>query len=340
MKALVYTAPEKVEIREVPKPQAGAGQALLKMTTSGICGSDITGFLGHSARRKPPLVLGHEAIAIVESLGPGVTGFQPGQRVAINPLVSCGTCPACLSGRQNICSRWNLLGMDKVDGTFEEYLAIDARQLHPLADSFPDSKAVLAEPLANVVHFLRTSLPGPSPAGVAIFGAGTMGALTLALCKWRGLGPVILVDRNQQRLETAKILKADAVIDAGKEDAVARIRELTGGEGAEYVVDAVGAGAVRKDCVASCRRGGRLLLLGLAENESALPFIDMIRNEQSLFTTFAFTPADFSEALHLLQHWSYDFTPWTETRPLDQGQDSFMKMAKDPGAVLKLIFQF
>jgi threonine dehydrogenase-like Zn-dependent dehydrogenase len=339
MKALVYAAPEKVELREVPQPKALAGQALLKITSTGICGSDITGFLGHSARRKPPLVLGHEAVAVVQSVGEGGAAIKPGQRVAINPLVSCGQCPACLSGRQNICVRWNLLGMDRVDGTFEEYLAIDARQLHPLPDSFPDVKAVLAEPLANVVHFLRTSLPGPSPAGVAIFGAGTMGALTLALCKWRGLGPVVLVDRNQQRLDTALTLKADAVINSGKEDAAARIRELTGGEGAEYVVDAVGAGAVRKDCVATCRRGGRLLLLGLAENESALPFIDMIRNEQSIHTTFAFTPGDFAEALNLLQHWSYDFTPWTETRSLDEGQASFMKMAKDPGAVLKLVFK-
>jgi threonine dehydrogenase-like Zn-dependent dehydrogenase len=336
MKALVYTAPEKVEIRDVPDPQPRPDQALLKITATGICGSDITGFLGHSARRKPPLVLGHEAVGTIES-APAGSGFKKGQRVCINPLISCGSCWACLSGKQNLCPTWRLLGMDKLDGTFAQYLAVETSQLHALPDSFSDAKAVLAEPLANVVHFFRTSLPDPV-SSIAIFGAGTMGALTLALAKWRGYGPVFLVDRNQERLDAALKLKADHALNADKMDAVTKIRELTNGEGAGYVVDAVGIGPVRKSCVAACRRGGRVLLLGLGENESSLPFIDMIRNEQTLYTSFAFTPGDFAEALKLLQTWSYDFTPWTTAGGLEAGQDAFLKMAKSPGAVLKHVF--
>src|SRR5216110_926550 len=114
MKALVYTGPGRVEIQEVAEPTVGTGDALLGIEVAAICGSDIHGFLGHSERRKPGLILGHEAVATVEKVHASVTGWKPGQRVVINPLMPCWSCPACLAGKQNLCANWKVLGLDRV----------------------------------------------------------------------------------------------------------------------------------------------------------------------------------------------------------------------------------
>src|SRR5882757_797861 len=122
MRALVYMGPEKVEIQDVPIPAPQAGEALLKIHASGICGSDIHGFLGHSERRKPGLILGHEAVATIAEVHPSVETWKPGQRVVVNPLITCGRCAACLTGRQNICGSWKVLGLDRTQGTYAEFV--------------------------------------------------------------------------------------------------------------------------------------------------------------------------------------------------------------------------
>ena len=118
MRALIYTAREKVGLQERPRPVVAAGDQEISVELSGICGSDMSGFLGHSARRKPPLVLGHELVGRLSN----------GQRVVANPLISCGKCSACLSGAQNLCSKWRLLGMDQTEGSFSEYISLPAER--------------------------------------------------------------------------------------------------------------------------------------------------------------------------------------------------------------------
>ena len=135
MKALVYTGPGRVEIQDVAKPAVGPGEALLAIHASGICGSDIHGFLGHSERRKPGLILGHEAVATIAEAHPSVTGWKRGQRVVVNPLMACGSCPACLAGKQNLCATWKILGLDRVHGTYAEFLALPASCLYPYSIS-------------------------------------------------------------------------------------------------------------------------------------------------------------------------------------------------------------
>jgi threonine dehydrogenase-like Zn-dependent dehydrogenase len=145
------------------------------------------------------------------------------------------------------------------------------------------------------------------------------------------------VDRNTDRLPVARELGAELTLDPDEGDVPAQVREATAGEGADCCLDAVGAGATRQSAVASCRRGGRVMLLGLAENESSLPFVDMIRNEQSIATSFAYTPRDFQDSVRLIESGRVSLGRWTETRPLEDGQASFMKMTHDPGATLKLV---
>jgi threonine dehydrogenase-like Zn-dependent dehydrogenase len=336
MKALVYLGPERMEIEDFPTPTPGHGEVLLKISAAGICGSDIHGFLGHSERRQPGLVMGHETVATVAETGAGVTGWRVAQRVCFNPLVSCRSCPACLGGRQNVCPDWKIFGMDQLHGTYADYVSVPACQLLSLPESLPEAEAILAEPLAVAIHAFRVSL-FDAPRTMAIVGGGPLGCLALVLAKLRGVENVCVIDVNDKRLAAARALGADLLVHSGREDTREVLRAWTSGRGSEHVVEAVGHAATRRMAVDACARGGRLLFLGLAENDSALPWIEMTRNELSVFTSFAYTPRDFDASVRLLASRPFDLKPWTLTMPLAEGEAAFRKMAHDPGATLKLM---
>jgi 2-desacetyl-2-hydroxyethyl bacteriochlorophyllide A dehydrogenase len=337
VKALVYTGPGRVEIQDVATPSVGPGDALLQVQAAAICGSDIHGFLGHSERRKPGLILGHEAVGTIEEVHGSVTGWKAGQRVVVNPLITCGTCAACLAGRQNLCASWKVLGLDRVHGTYAERVALPASCLYPLAEGLSEQEAVLTEPLANVVHYFRISM-AEIPDSLTILGAGPIGILTLALAKRRGIARVCVVDTNEARLGVASRLRADYVVASAREDPVEAVRRWSDG-GTEFVVETAGISATRRQAVGCCRRGGRIVFVGLAENDSPLPWIEMIREEKSVFTTFCYSPRDFLAALRVIESRQIDLRPWTETRRLEDGQAGFEKIAYDPGSTLKMVFE-
>jgi threonine dehydrogenase-like Zn-dependent dehydrogenase len=337
MRALVYTGPGRVEIQDVAKPSAGPGDVLLQIQTAAVCGSDIHGFLGHSERRKPGLVLGHEAVATIAEVHPSVEGWKAGQRVVVNPLITCGRCAACLAGRQNLCASWKVLGLDRVQGTYAEFVALPVSCLYPFPEGLSEQEAVLTEPLANVVHYFRISMT-EIPDSMTVLGAGPIGILTLALAKLRGIARVSVADTNEARLEVARRLGADAVIVSGREDPVEAVRRWSDG-GTEVVVETAGITATRRQAVGCCRRGGRLVFVGLGENDSPLPWIEMIRDEKTVFTTFAYTPRDFLTALRIVASRQVDLRPWTETRRLEDGQAGFDKIAYAPGSTLKMVFE-
>jgi 2-desacetyl-2-hydroxyethyl bacteriochlorophyllide A dehydrogenase len=337
MKALVYVAPERMEIQSVPDPSPREGEVLLSVSAAGVCGSDLHGFLGHSERRLPGLVMGHEAVATVLDTHSSVSGWRKGQRVSFNPLVTCGRCRACLEGRQNLCPTWWLFGMDRVSGTYAERVAVPARQLTALSDGLSEEEAVLAEPLAVVIHAFRVGLAG-APRALAIVGGGAIGSLSLILARLRGVPKVCVVDVNQARLEAARKFGADLTIHATRQDAAALVHEWSSG-GADAVIEAVGTAATRRTAVAVAAKGARLVMLGLAENDSPLPWIEMTRNEQALFTSFAYAPRDFLDSVELIESRRVDIRAFTETRPLEDGQAGFLKMVRDPGPTLKLLLK-
>jgi threonine dehydrogenase-like Zn-dependent dehydrogenase len=337
MKALVYTAPERVEVQDFPEPPLADGHVLLQVSAAGICGSDIHGFLGHSPRRQPGLVMGHETVATIREVHPSVRGWSAGQRVSFNPLMGCGVCAACRAQRPNLCPDWRIFGMDRLHGTFAERVAVPAAQLHALAESLPEAEAIFAEPVAVLVHAFRIAFDAVADT-MAVVGAGTIGALAVVLARLHGVRRVCVVDQNDERLAVARQLGADVVINNAREDAVRAVRAAAGGAGAEHVVEAVGHAATRRAAVAMAAKGARLLFLGMAENDSGLPWVDMIRNEQSVVTSFAYAPRDFEAAVALVQSRRFDLKPWTEARPLEDGQAAFAKMARSPGAILKMMF--
>jgi 2-desacetyl-2-hydroxyethyl bacteriochlorophyllide A dehydrogenase len=327
MQALVYTAPGRVELEQRPRPVPQKGEEEIAIEVAGICGSDISGFLGHSALRRPPLVLGHELVG----------RRRDGRRVVANPLVSCGHCNACISGAQNLCQAWKLLGLGTTPGTFAEYVALPSTQVYEVPDSLTAEQAILAEPLANIVHLFRIVSPSPF-FRLAIVGAGTMGALAVSAAKRIGAREVLAADVNEQRLETMKTLGASSVVSAGKPDEMAEVLRAAG-RGYDVVIDASGSAAARQMSFDFCRPGGQVVLLGMGAQKSEVNFVASIRKEHRVVMSFAYTPIDFRRSLDLLIGGEIDLTPWTVRLPLARGQEALERMSHHPGVSLKMMLE-
>jgi 2-desacetyl-2-hydroxyethyl bacteriochlorophyllide A dehydrogenase len=327
MRALVYTAPGKVELEERPRPTASAGEEEIAIEVAGVCGSDISGFLGHSALRRPGLVLGHELVG----------RRLDGRRVVANPLVSCGHCDACLSGAQNLCDSWKLLGLGTTPGTFSESVALPRRQIYDVPDSLTAEQAILAEPLANIVHLFRIVLPPPF-FRFAIVGAGTMGALALLAALRIGARDILAADVNDQRLATMRKLGASGTVNAANPEALAETQRGAG-RGYDVVLDASGSAPARQLAFDLCRPGGQVVLLGMGTQRSEVNFVASIRKEHRVVMSFAYTPIDFRRSLDLLIAGEINLTPWTVRMPLEQGQEAMERMSRDPGVALKMMLE-
>ncbi|MBS1842373.1 MAG: alcohol dehydrogenase catalytic domain-containing protein [Acidobacteria bacterium] len=325
MRALVYTAKEEVQLQERARPAARTGEQELTVELSGICGSDMSGFLGHSPRRKPPLILGHE-----------LTGWlSNGKRAVANPLVSCGRCSRCLAGAQNLCAAWRLLGLDRTEGSFAEFVTLPSEQIFEIPTTLSSRRAVLAEPLANIVHLYRIAAP-PAFFRLAIVGAGTMGALALQAGKRLGARDILCVDVNGQRLAAMKQMGASETLQVGAKAPTGVTSPPTDAE-FDLVIDASGSTEARQTAFDICRPGGQVALLGMAQQRSEIDFVTSIRKEHRVVMSFAYTPIDFRRALDLLIGGEIELDDWTEMVPLENGQQAFEKMTRAPGATLKML---
>lgn len=328
MRALVYTAPLEVRMEDIDRPQPAAGDCEIQVASAGICGSDISGFLGHSRRRIPPLVLGHEFVG---------RRVSDNRRVVANPLISCGRCTACLSGAQNLCASWRLLGMDKTNGCYQEFVSVPQTQVYEISDSLSDAQAVVAEPLANIVHLFRIAAPLPF-FRLGIIGGGTMGSLALLTARRLGVRDILVQDVSEVRLATVRhmgaTLAANVSTESGREDA-----RRFAGHGLDLVLDASGVGPARQAAFDLCRPGGLVVLLGMGHERSEIDFVTSIRKEHRVAMSFAYTPADFERSLQLLTAGEIDLRPWTAELPLEEGQQAFNRMTQSPGDTLKMVLR-
>lgn len=327
MRALVYTAPRQLAVQPCAEPAPAAGQTLIAVSTAGICGSDLSGFLGHSRRRQPPLVLGHEFVG----------RRSDGRRVVANPLVSCGRCAACLAGQQNLCPTWRLLGMDTTQGCYADFVTLPEAQVYDLPDSLSDRRAVLAEPLANIVHLFRLAAPQPF-FRMAIVGGGTMGSLALLTALHLGVRQLLVQDVSEPRLAVARAMGATLAANVSTEQGRAAAAEFAAA-GLDLVLDASGSSSARQAAFDLCRPGGTVVLLGMAHERSEIDFVTSIRKEHRVVTSFAYTPADFERALSLLAAGAIDIDPWVRELPLESGQQAFDAMADAPGDTLKMLLR-
>ncbi len=264
MRAIVKaTAQPGVEIREVPVPTIGPGQLLLKVLRAGVCGTDLHIYAWDrwsQGRLKPPVTLGHEFVGEIVAVGEGVLELQVGERVSCESHIQCHHCVACRTGSGHVCENTRILGVD-VNGGFAQYVAVPAENAWRVPANVPIEVAAVMEPLGNAVH---TAFAGPlSACNIAVTGCGPIGLFAIGVARAAGAARVFASDVSPYRLELAREMKADFVIDASQESLAKRVREATGGRGLDGVLEMSGSPDAMREGLDALRNGGRLSLLGL-----------------------------------------------------------------------------
>jgi 2-desacetyl-2-hydroxyethyl bacteriochlorophyllide A dehydrogenase len=338
MKAVVWLGPREMRLEEVADPAPGADEVVVRVAAVGICGSELSGYLGHNKLRVPPLVMGHEFTGEVVARGVHVNDLTLGDQVVVNPLISCGTCEFCRTGYANLCPRRQLVGAHR-PGAFAEYVAVAAGNCTRMPADLSQVDGSLAEPLACGVRAARV---GGIQAGttVAIFGAGPIGLMCISACRRIGGEVQLVTDTNGGRLATATRWGAQATHNAHLDNSADAARHASIGHGVDVAIDAVGIAATRRAAIAAVRPGGTVVFLGLHEAESPVQANDIVRSEIRIVGSFAYTPADFAEAVTMLAggevHAAAD---WLEERPLDACADSFTQLIDAPSAIAKIVLR-
>jgi threonine dehydrogenase-like Zn-dependent dehydrogenase len=279
MQAAVFIENGKIAIREVPRPEPGPGQALLKTTLTTICGTDIHILKGEYPVKKG-LIVGHEPVGLIEELGPGVTGFKKGERVLVGAITPCGQCRACLSGCSSQCSHggngYEAIGGwrfgNTINGCQAEYVLIPDAQanLARVPDGLTDEDVVLVPDIMSTGFSAAESGNVRIGDSVAIFAQGPIGLCATAGARLSGATLIIAVDSVPKRMEMAKRMGADVVLDPKSQDVVAEIKRLTGG-GVDVAIEALGQQATFENCLRCVRPGGTVSSLGVYSGHLTVP---------------------------------------------------------------------
>lgn len=326
MLTLYYPAYEQLSITEQPIPVPGRGEVRLRVEACGICGSELDAYKSRSPRRVPPLILGHEFCGIVDEAGPEAGDFKPGDRVVAHSLISCASCPRCERGEIHLCARRDIYGM-RIPGGFAEYVVTPVRTLISWPESVPAEAACMAEPLSNGVH-IANLIQGFNPRKVAIIGAGPIGLFAQQAIQTMLGAETITSDLLPARLDTAKKLGASAVINSREIDFVSAVRDLTAGEGADVVVDAVGSNTSKRLSLQATRPGGASVWIGTHENTVTLDSYDITLAERHVLGSYAARMDELQMALDLIESGRVDASSWTTQFPLSDGVEAFETMLR------------
>ncbi|MBI4553409.1 MAG: galactitol-1-phosphate 5-dehydrogenase [Candidatus Latescibacteria bacterium] len=335
MRALMYLGTRNMAIQAVPEPQAAPDEVVLKVSAASICGSDLHGFLGKSKKRVPPLIMGHEFTGDVVAIGPEVEGFAIGDRVTINPILTCGRCEECQRGRSSICPARKVIGIDR-PGAFAEYVAVPAHLCFKLPDHVGDVEGSMIESLSNALHIFDRSLHGLIKS-VAIVGAGTQGLLALQVARLIGATQVFITDLVPSRLRMAEQFGVTAAIDVRSADPVAAVMERTNGRGVDLSVEAVGHASTQRQAVSFLKQGGEAVFLGLgAESNVELDGLAIVNRELTIRGSYAYTNLDFARSLDLIGGGKIDVKSMVAPKALDRGVEMFETLVDRPGELIKV----
>ena len=340
MKALLLSEYKKLEVTDIPQPEIGPEDLLVRVEACGICGSDIHGWDGSSGRRVPPLVMGHEASGVVAAVGRDVQGYSEGDRITFDSTVWCGKCKYCLSGRPNLCDNRMVLGVSCGDyrryGCFAEYVSVPARICCHLPDSLPFEHAALIEAVSVAVHAANRTPVSLGDTAVVV-GSGMIGLLVIQAIKQKGCAQVIATDLNAQRLEVAKKLGADVTIDVSKEDAAAKVAELTDGHGADVALEVVGATPTIQSAIDCTRKGGSVTIVGNLAPTIELPLQSVVTRELNVFGSCA-SAGEYPACVDLLANGMIKVEDMiTAKAPLEDGHDWFSRLYDGEPNAMKVV---
>lgn len=323
MKALVYEGAEQLVFRDVAEPGEVAGQHLIRVDAVGICGSDMHAYLGHDERRPAPLILGHEAAGVI------VGSARDGERVTVNPLVTCGTCAACTTERENLCPDRQIISMPPREGAFAQFISMPERNLVVVPDAVPLEKAALAEPLAVGWHAARLGLELLNKrieTRALIIGGGAIGLASALSLRAMGCEDVTIAETTESRLAYLQNVCGELAVAQA--------------EGAfPIVVDAVGYAGTRAIASRLAEPGGVILHIGLGEDTGGLDIRRMTLQEITFVGTYAYTAQDFRDTAQALFDGRLGALNWTEMRPLSDGAAAFMDLKNHQVSAPKIVLR-
>ncbi|CAM3835436.1 alcohol dehydrogenase catalytic domain-containing protein [Polynucleobacter antarcticus] len=332
MKALVYTGPNEMKIMDQPYPSLEANEAIIKIESVGICGSDMHAFHGHDPRRKPGLVLGHEFSGTIEDLSSSL--FSKGQRVTGNPLITCGICEYCRQGRNNLCENRTMVGMTR-PGAFAQYMSIPTSSLLAIPESLSMDAAALTEPAATAVHAINLSMRALhrpiQECRVLILGGGAIGMLSALLLRHYGVYGVTVVEVNP--------LRRQAISQHVKCTIINPIDEKIVENAYEFVMDCVGSAVTRNSAMVAVRPGGVMMHVGLQDWSSEIDMRKLTLAEITLLGTYTYSTVDLQATVKLLEQHAFGDLSWVEKRSLDDGPEAFDDLHAGKTASAKVLLK-
>ena len=294
----VMTAPGVIEFREVPVPQPGPGEVLVKIKRIGICGSDIHVYHGKHPFTSYPVTQGHEVSGQIAALGEGVTGLSVGQKVTIEPQVVCGKCYPCRHGKYNLCEELKVMGF-QTTGTASEYFAVSAEKITPIPENMTYNEGAMLEPLAVTVHAVRR-FPEMKGAKVAILGCGPIGILLAQSCRAMGAEAVMITDISEPRLELARTCGVDFTVNTGKRDFGEAMVECFGPDKADVIYDCAGNDITMGQAIKYARKGSKIILVAVYAGMATVDLAVLNDHELDLDTTMMYPHEDYVEAIKLV----------------------------------------
>lgn len=335
MKALVHTAPYEFEMQEMDVPTIRDDEVLIRVRAVGICGSDVHGMSGETGRRIPPIVMGHEASGEIAEAGSAVSGFAVGDRVTFDSTIYCNRCVFCLQGRVNLCENRRVLGVScdeyRQHGALAEYVAVPQHILYHLPDAMSYEAGAMVEPVSIAAHAVERAGIHLGET-VEVIGCGIIGLFSVQVARAAGAGRIIAVDVNRSRLEMARALGADVVLDPSSDDVPAVVRSQTGGLGANAVIEAVGLEVTVRDAMAAVRKGGRVVIVGNLAPDVSVPLQRIVTGELDVLGSCA-SNGEYAAAIDLIASNRVRTEELlSHTAPLAEGPEWFHRLheAKEP----------
>ena len=334
MRAALCPKPGTIAITEVEKPVPGEGQVLVEVRATGLCGSDVDGYLDRHPMIGYPIIMGHECSGVIAELGPGVTNVSRDDEVVVEPFFTCKTCEACLKGKYNLCKDLVITG-HQVNGSLADFVLAESMFVHPKPPSISWEEAAIVEPMSGSLHAVKRAGVGLGDL-VVILGCGTMGSFTLQHCRNAG-AETIIADSQAFKLDVARQLGADRTVNVTQERMEDVVNERTGGVGADIVIEAVGLPETVAQTTKLVRRGGTIVLIGWTGNQTD-PFdmTSVTLNELTVLGTLGFA-WDFPTSLDLLRRGKVDASAIISHRlPLERVEEGIHMLHEGRDNVWKI----
>ncbi len=342
MKALVLTDYRQLEIQNVPEPALGPRDVLVRVKACGICGSDVHGLDGSTGRRRPPIVMGHEAAGLVERVGSEVQDYRPGDRVTFDSTIYNPDSYFSQRGLVNLCDDRRVLGVSCGDyrqhGAFAEFVAVPEHILYRLPASLTFEQAAMIEPVAIALHARRLTTIEPEDTAL-VYGAGLIGMMMVQVLKQTPASRIVAVDVDDTRLALAKELGAHDVFNTSSTDVAEAVRGRTSGRGADVVFECVGAESTVRGAIFSARKGATVTLVGNIAKDVSIPLQSVVTRQIRLQGSCS-SAGEYPEALELVASGRVNVDRFISAAvPLEQGAEWFDRLYNRAPGVMKVLLK-